>query len=61
MEAMTKQRTIRANSSEIRDKFEQWLTCEQGNGARLVILEGLMKSGKSKLISPYYLRINSNI
>jgi hypothetical protein len=48
-EAMTEQQTIRAHSSEIRDKFEQWLTREQGSGARLVILEGLMKSGKSKL------------
>jgi hypothetical protein len=45
----TKQQVIRADSSEIRHKFEQWLAQEWGSGARLVIVEGLMKSGKSTL------------
>jgi hypothetical protein len=44
-----KQQVIRADSSEIRHKFEQWLAQAWGSGARLVIVEGLMKSGKSTL------------
>jgi len=46
---LTKQQVIRADSSDIRRKFEQWLAQEWGAGARLVIVEGLMKSGKSTL------------
>jgi hypothetical protein len=50
---MTKQQTVRAHSSDIRDIFEQWVTRERTYGARLVVVEGLMKSGKSKLISDH--------
>jgi hypothetical protein len=45
----TKQQVIRADSSDIRNEFEQWLAREWEAGARLVIVEGLMKSGKSTL------------
>jgi hypothetical protein len=45
----TEQQVIRADSSDIRHKFEQWLAQEWKSGARLVIVEGLMKSGKSTL------------
>lgn len=40
---------IRADSSDIRAAFEQWVQREWANGARLVVLEGLMQSGKSFL------------
>jgi hypothetical protein len=43
------QQEIRADSSEIRTEFAKWLAQERLAGARLVILEGLMKSGKSEL------------
>jgi hypothetical protein len=43
------QREVRADSSEIRAEFAKWLAQERLAGASLVILEGLMKSGKSEL------------
>lgn len=46
---MAKQEIIRAHSSDIRAEFERWVAGEWSNGARLVILEGLMGSGKSRL------------
>jgi hypothetical protein len=44
-----KQETIHTDSSDITAAFEQWIQCEWANGARLVVLEGLMQSGKSFL------------
>jgi hypothetical protein len=46
---MTKQDFIRADSSDIRRIFEEWIRREGASGARLVVLEGLMQSGKSFL------------
>ena len=46
---MPEQRIVRARSSDIRHVFEQWLIREWAAGARFVILEGLMGSGKSML------------
>ena len=45
---MSKQ-TIRASSSTIRDAFGRWLTAEHAIGVRFIVLEGLMRSGKSTL------------
>jgi hypothetical protein len=42
--------TIRVLSNEIRPTFEHWLETERGTGARVIILEGLMESGKSSLL-----------
>ena len=47
---MTEQRTFRAGSSEIRDVFGRWLSAEWAAGVGLVVLEGLMMSGKSYLL-----------
>ena len=41
--------TKRADSLNIRAEFQRWLVGEWRSGARLVIIEGLMKSGKSRL------------
>ena len=41
--------TIRAHSSKIRSEFAQWLALERAAGARFVVVEGLMYSGKSEL------------
>jgi hypothetical protein len=46
---MNKPQTFRAESSEIRNVFEQWLTAECAAGVRVLVLEGLMNSGKSRL------------
>jgi hypothetical protein len=46
---MTKQKTISADSNDIRAAFERWIKREWANGARLVVVEGLMTSGKSFL------------
>jgi hypothetical protein len=46
---MKEQQTFRALSSDIRDVFGRWLTAECGGGVRFVVLEGLMRSGKSML------------
>jgi len=46
---MGEQQTVRAKSSEIRDVFGRWLSAEWAVGARIVVLEGLMGSGKSML------------
>jgi hypothetical protein len=46
---MTEQQILRANSSDIQDVFKRWVTREWAIGGRLLILEGLMKSGKSML------------
>jgi hypothetical protein len=43
------QQTFRAQSSEIRDVFGRWLRAECTAGARFIVLEGLMRSGKSYL------------
>jgi hypothetical protein len=40
---------IRKPTSEIRAVFEKWLATESRTGARLVVLEGLMGSGKTTL------------
>jgi hypothetical protein len=41
------QQTFRKQSSEIRDVFGRWLTAACAAGVRFVVLEGLMRSGKS--------------
>ena len=41
--------TIRTHSSKIRFEFAQWLALERAAGARFVVVEGLMNSGKSEL------------
>jgi hypothetical protein len=46
---MNEPRLFRALSSEIRNVFGQWLTAEYTAGARFLVLEGLMNSGKSML------------
>ncbi len=46
---MAEQQTVRTTSAEIRDVFGQWLAAEWAAGVRLVIIEGLMCAGKSKL------------
>ena len=46
---MAEQQTVRSTSAEIRDLFGEWLATEWAAGARLVIIEGLMGAGKSKL------------
>jgi hypothetical protein len=42
-------KTVRSLSAELRPVFEQWLAPECRAGARLVVLEGLTKSGKTTL------------
>src|SRR5260370_32406675 len=46
---MKEQQTFRASSSEIRDVFGRWLAAQCTAGVRLVVLEGLMGAGKSRL------------
>ena len=41
--------TINTRSSKIRAAFEGWLQSEWRSGARLIVLEGLPKSGKTTL------------
>ena len=42
-------RVIRCSSADIRSIFEGWVASESAAGARLIILEGAMMSGKSCL------------
>jgi chloramphenicol 3-O-phosphotransferase len=46
---MTSPKTIRASSSDVRTAFAQWLVVECRTGIELVILEGLISSGKTTL------------
>jgi hypothetical protein len=41
---------LRSESSEIQKVFADWLEAQRPAGVRLVVLEGFMQSGKSKLI-----------
>jgi len=46
---MKDQQTFRASSSEIREVFGRWLAAQCTAGVRLVVLEGLIGAGKSRL------------
>jgi chloramphenicol 3-O-phosphotransferase len=42
-------RVIRCSSADVRSIFEGWVAGESAAGARLIVLEGAMMSGKSCL------------
>jgi hypothetical protein len=46
---VSKIRVIRCSSADIHSIFEDWVASERAAGARLVVLEGAMGSGKSDL------------
>lgn len=56
------QQTFRTQSSEIRDVFGRWLTAACAAGVRFVVLEGLMRSGKSCLTEqPFALGMSQSV
>jgi chloramphenicol 3-O-phosphotransferase len=53
---------VRTQSSEIRDVFGRWLTAACAAGVRFVVLEGLMRSGKSCLTEqPFALGMSQSV